>query len=300
MCQETLSDTIRQLVINDYVTPSIKAEVILDTLLTPYVDKIVNRQLKLHTVFVAKEMSIFEEKEHRDNRGAKIDYVLADESAVYLAELKTTDSSIDQTQANRYSKYCKDRTFGEVFGRRLLEIVRDSFAETYRRAFLRDCGEDPDSWDDGSLAEAFHLVFRTRHLGKKYQIEDPSRAYARAAAELIKAAGWTQSEDCRSRKYLYTLGQLMDYMHPDHGDPRPLWRLPLKLLYITPAGSLPHPEPERHDSFYLGSVSLVEAGEYLAGKEDDLAQLLANILKEIYPTAGKQDQRNLRRETWQN
>lgn len=33
----TLKETIEQQVVNDYFTPNIKAEVILDTLLTPYI-----------------------------------------------------------------------------------------------------------------------------------------------------------------------------------------------------------------------------------------------------------------------
>ena len=38
-----LVQEIKKCVVNDYFTPNIKAEVILDTLLTPYVSEIINR-----------------------------------------------------------------------------------------------------------------------------------------------------------------------------------------------------------------------------------------------------------------
>lgn len=295
---DAMRDKLRTWVVNDYFTPNIKAEVILDMLLTQYVAEIVNRQCGLNTVFITKEMSVDDETQRNlnaayGNMGTKIDYILADREAVYLVELKTTDSSIDKTQADRYLTNCKDRTFGEVFGRKLLEIVRDSFAETYANKFVQDCGNEPDSWDESSLSKAFHLVFTTWYLGKKYNIADPSRKYARTAMELIKTAGWAQSDSCRSRKYLYTMGQLMDYMYPENGEHQPLWDLPLKLIYITPTGALPHGALEEEgvkpgEAFYCrskgkGSVSLVEAKKCLSEKSgDELAQLLVEVITDIY------------------
>ena len=96
-------DDIRKWVVNDYFTPNIKAEVILDTLLTPYITEILTDQAKDifsgELCFITKEMSVLESEESKKgsgygNMGTKIDYVLGDEEAVYLVELKTTDSSI--------------------------------------------------------------------------------------------------------------------------------------------------------------------------------------------------------------
>ena len=104
---------IRKWIVNDYFTPNIKAEVILDTLLTPYVTEILKDQTafkgELH--FITKEMSVLESKESEQgsgygNRGTKIDYVLGDEEAIYLVELKTTGSSINLEQADRYLRNC--------------------------------------------------------------------------------------------------------------------------------------------------------------------------------------------------
>ena len=54
-------DEIRKWVVNDYFTPNIKAEVILDTLLTPYSTQIVQGQLNElvgSLTFLSKEMSL--------------------------------------------------------------------------------------------------------------------------------------------------------------------------------------------------------------------------------------------------
>ena len=52
----------------DYFTPNIKAEVILDTLLTPYAAEIINRKYGLETVFVTKQMSVRDIKKQTENQ----------------------------------------------------------------------------------------------------------------------------------------------------------------------------------------------------------------------------------------
>ena len=103
MSENDLMEEIRERVVNDYFTPNIKAEVILDTLLTPYIPQIVRGQLgeKVGSLtFLTKEMSISDEGDE-NNRGPKIDYVLEDDNFVYLVELKTTKGSINTKQAER-------------------------------------------------------------------------------------------------------------------------------------------------------------------------------------------------------
>lgn len=73
--------------------------------------------------------------EPEDDRGAKIDYVFAGEDLVYLVELKTTSGSIKKDQAKRYIECCcfKDKapkTFGSVFGDKLLRILDKKIRET--------------------------------------------------------------------------------------------------------------------------------------------------------------------------
>lgn len=214
---DQLMEQIGKWVVNDYFTPNIKAEVVLDTLLTPYVSGIIKAQCGdkvKEPVFVTKEMSIFEaanqsENTKYGNKGAKIDYILAEpddseEMPVYLAELKTTDSGLEKDQVKRYIQNCRDKSFGAVFGDKLLRIVSSAFGKTYRKEFLKNFGEGP--WGDQTLPEAFNLVFDMDHIKKLNCRTVAGSGYADKALSLIKKAGWTQSDSARSRKYLYTMG----------------------------------------------------------------------------------------------
>ena len=169
-------DKIRELVVRDYFTPNIKAEVVLDTLLTPYVAKIIKNQRERvfggdgdfdgELVFITKEMSVRESEESKNgseygNRGIKIDYVLGDKKTIYLVELKTTGSGIDPEQAERYFDNCrgedgKPKTFGEVFGNKLLSVMKESFGDTYKNSFPKpskyDKAEKP-MWDNDERSE---------------------------------------------------------------------------------------------------------------------------------------------------
>lgn len=123
----------------------------------------------------------------------------------------------------------------------------------------------------------------------------PSKRFAEAAMKLIKKAGWTQKDGVRSRKYLYTAGQLLDYLYPDKSPERKLWNKRLWLIYLTPEGELSvsfenAQDKKNWDGFYRGSFSLKEAGSYLEAKQnrerDELALLLSKIIKDIYPDKG--------------
>ena len=123
----------------------------------------------------------------------------------------------------------------------------------------------------------------------------PSEPFAQAAMKLIKKAGWTQKDGVRSRKYLYTAGQLLDYLYLDKSPERKLWNKPLWLIYLTPEGELSvsfenAQDRKNWDGFYRGSFSLKEAGSYLEAKQnrerDELALLLSKIIEDIYPDKG--------------
>lgn len=279
---ETLESVIRELIVNDYFTPNIKAEVILDTLLTPYIPQILKNQLDIDTVLLTKEMSLEEIPEDgqkpNDDRGSKIDYLLEGE-CVYLVELKTSVGSIDIEQTKRYLNNCCDlagspKTFGDVFGNKLLRIVHKKY---------KDIPCDPQEFED-----SFQTVVGC--TGK----------YAEHAKHFLRAGGLASTH-----KYLYTVGQLMD----NHsGEMQTLWKKTVYLVYLTPAGDRVFPaEPSKKDKqeqdkamqeweelkakweeLYVGpddmysSVSLKAAVSGLRNTKDELAQLLADIITEIY------------------
>ena len=268
---------IKERVVNDYFTPNIKAEVILNTLLTPYITKIIESQMGAQVgslTSLTKEMSI-QEKGGPDNRGTKIDYVLEDEkSCVYLVELKTTNGSISSNQIGRYIDNCCGKTFGEALGDKLLKIVREKFPKASALEDLATLQENAERCGRGKNA-------------------DRARNYLK------------ESKRASTNKYIYTVGQLLDH---HTGDLETLWKAPLRLIYLIPDGKGVFPgrpggkdkqkraEAERQwqkrklewDRFYLGpkgvnsSVSLKAAVSGLRDTKDDLAQLLADIITEIY------------------
>lgn len=283
-------DKIRAWIVNNYFTPNVKAETILDTLLNDYVTEILKDQaaFKGELYFIAKEMSVLESGKGSEygNRGTKIDYVLGDEERVYLVELKTTDSSIRWEQARRYLKNCHGKTFGEVFGDKLLSVMEGAFGKTYKDKVHRL--PEPDKGDNPRrelevLRKAILSVFEIWCPGEGDN--KPSRPYAEAARNLIRAKGWAQLDSARSRKYLYTAGQLLDYLEDSRHRGRTLWDKPLRLIYLTPTGKCPWKKfrKEAYKDFCVGSFSLVRAGEYLKTKrEDELALLLSQVIEDIY------------------
>lgn len=225
-------EQIERWAVNDYFTPNIKAEVILDTLLTPYIPKILkSRYDDIDAVLLAKEMSMIEaqkDEEPENDLGPKVDYVLADktQNCVYLVELKTTDSSIDAGQLALYASLAEQtRDFGDVLGKRLLAILAKSFHIRLG---------DPEGWGDTTLEEAWEKIWAKRsRYDPKGKDPKESASYGKMAMDLIKAKGWAWRSDLRSRKYVYTLGQILDHLHGEYGGAG-LWGRQVKPIYLLP------------------------------------------------------------------
>lgn len=292
----SLSDTIANWVVNDYFTPNIKAEVILDTLLTDYAAEIIKAQCgdkvdkNLH--FVTKEMSLLDESKP-DNTGAKIDYILSDSSYVYLVELKTTNGSIEPNQARNYIERCvaqlhsgvepklaAGKSFGEVLGNKLLSIMAGERGQ-FKSISI---GKEKDR-DESTLKNVFFDILAFKLYQKNSFTYDDHLTYAENAKRFIKERKWAINEANHTRKYLYTMGQILDEIR-DHGA---LWKKELKLIYLTPCGSLPYESYLDYDRFYIhpngcGSVSLCASVPWLraAHPDDECAQLLANTIAAIY------------------
>lgn len=271
----SLSDKIKKQVVNDYFTPNIKAEVILDTLLTPHIEELVQNGhdgIKEDLRLIAKEMSILG-KEGQGDRGPKIDYVLAGANTVYLVELKTTDSSTDDGQLSFYRSIIEDEqaTFGNKLGKRLLDILETHFGLSlkYRNG-------------DQALKDAWTAIWEKRDRFEPREESfpepkegDPDHHHARAALALIKAKGWAWKDKHRSRKYVYTLGQLVDYLRTGT-----LWEKPLKVVYLTPYGNYPSEESKNVLRISLKrEISKLTA----TGDDHDYTQMLQSIVTAIYP-----------------
>ena len=129
---EIFYNLIESWTLNDFCTPNIKAEVIFDMLLSPFITDIVKEGMNSNGRFVllAKEFPL---KVYENNKGPKVDYLLMDDgtSDLYIVELKTDNNSFDVEQYNKYLKAIKNSNIGENFCR----IIKDNTREKYYRKF---------------------------------------------------------------------------------------------------------------------------------------------------------------------
>ena len=118
--------------LNDFCTPNIKAEVIFDMLLSPFITDIVKEGMNSNGRFVllAKEFPL---KVYENNKGPKVDYLLMDDSTndLYLVELKTDNNSFNKKQYSIYLETQKNSDIGENFCR----IIKDNTLERYYKNF---------------------------------------------------------------------------------------------------------------------------------------------------------------------
>lgn len=107
-------DMVRKWTVSDYKTPGIKAEVILDMLISEFVEDLLGFYFNKKVVLLTKELPIrIHYKDSDDdsdakadsNLNAKVDYlVCADGKRLVMVELKTTNESYSDPQKNRMEK----------------------------------------------------------------------------------------------------------------------------------------------------------------------------------------------------
>lgn len=267
-----LMKQLKKWVVNDYFTPNIKAEVILDMLLTPYVGQLLKNECGIDAVFLTKEMSLEEAlKPSNDDRGSKIDYIFWGED-VYLVELKTTSGSIKAKQAKHYIDCCYDKnagfpkSFGDVFGEKLLRILGKRYGSG-------------SSWEIKTLEQSFFKAIGS----------DEEEDYAARASCYLR-----DHNRVSTYKYIYTAGQILDSCRNVKAL-EALWKKKLRLIYITPYGKSPHSDLLKYENFYIQpccplnakSIKLQTAVQALkpesgeSGGEKYL-ELLKDIIREIY------------------
>lgn len=129
---EIFYNLIKFWTLNDFCTPNIKAEVIFDMLLSPFITDIVKDGMNSNGRFVllAKEFPL---KVYKNNKGPKVDYLLMDDSTsdLYLVELKTDNNSFNKKQYRIYLETQKNSDIGENFCR----IIKDNTQEIYYNNF---------------------------------------------------------------------------------------------------------------------------------------------------------------------
>jgi hypothetical protein len=117
---EMIYEILKKWVINDYKTPDVKAEVLIDMLISEYINQIYDVYPNLPgegpSYFITKEFPIKnytvrssqdnsnnskDYKVSKDNRSASVDYLIGKGDILYLTELKTDLNSFSDTQLIR-------------------------------------------------------------------------------------------------------------------------------------------------------------------------------------------------------
>ena len=126
MCDyKAFYEMVKKWTVNDYRTQKIKAEVIVDMLISEYIEDIVSQSLSLRkkVKLIAKEFPIarvgqFPIKKMGDTfskrQYASVDFLMSGEdsnkSVIYLVELKTSDDSLDGLQLWNMLWTCEQRS----------------------------------------------------------------------------------------------------------------------------------------------------------------------------------------------
>ena len=113
-------DMVNKWTVNDYRTQKIKAEVIIDMMISEHIEEIVSQSFGKDIKLIAKEFPIARigqpciksEGEISSNRQyASVDFLMSckesDKPTIYLVELKTSDDSVDGTQLWNMLWTCK-------------------------------------------------------------------------------------------------------------------------------------------------------------------------------------------------
>lgn len=251
----------------DYYTANIKAEVILDMILTPVIEKIltvigqknknlgINGEMKL----LAKEFpmlkpnscaktdeEVFKEvkrspalKSNRENeynyRNCNTDYLMCDKESVYFVELKTTQNSCDHKQMINYRNYlaeCENKKFSSVSGAGFIELLNHVSQTGYSRSSKNKPWGETEKDD---LKRLFEAVIRYPEY----------RGYGKDGEKLPLEEDWVMEKNhhaddaliylkktraVSSKKYLLTAGQMLDHMKDGEW-----WECKqIKLIYLMP------------------------------------------------------------------
>lgn len=232
-------------VINDYFTANVKAEVILDTILTPVIDKILTAACKekgeikreSQIKLLAKEFPILKEKRkegeiRKSYRSCNADYLMCDEESVYLVELKTSMDSDNEEQRKNYIEHCGDKEFSKELGndfiRLLNHVSKTGMSDDALEKTLEERRGKESGWEADDLEWLFKRIVTystTDNVESKKEAWDKQKYYESRAKCYLQ-----REKAVSSKKYLFTAGQMLDKM-----ENKEWWNYKkIKLIYITP------------------------------------------------------------------
>jgi hypothetical protein len=146
-------EMIKKWVKYDYCTPGIKSEVIIDMLISEFIEEIVRfgavkrmpeKENKKDVELITKEFPFAcDQKENRkDDRNFKADYLVADynEKIMYVIELKTSKDSLSDEQFQNYTQKLNPEKFTNYWEFQEELIRKYEYSDGKLRAATEVCG----------------------------------------------------------------------------------------------------------------------------------------------------------------
>ncbi len=216
MLDELISDSV----LNDYYSAGIKAEVVLDTMMTPVIADLLKEQITFtgKPVYITKEFPL--KTSAKDHRNRKADYVLMDNESIYLVELKTSMGSIDKEQLDAYGEKLE-----KYDGKKLV----DEFTELLKSVFGITDEENSDlvSVTDRIVKSLTDSKIRFSDPGKS----DPQEEQREVTEQFIRTL-MKDNNIKSSKKYLLQAAQIVNNSNPSDWGTKDI-----KLIYMMPCES---------------------------------------------------------------
>lgn len=298
--KKDLKTIIYKEVVNDYYTAGIKAEVILDMLLRPELERVLGRLGYPGIKFITKEFPI--PTAENDTHNCNVDYLMYDENLVYLIELKTSSTSEDKKQLENYIDHIfneknKGKSFRELFGERFIWLL--NYVSKSGRKSDNESGKsfDGNEWgklkkqlkkdkDEDCLLELFDKIISSKDKDIMY---DKEVNFSQKAMRYLKKYKKTGSQ-----KYLYQAGQILD------SKPGEWWDKSVRLVYIVPdEGTIKkkiktnlerlHLEEHEDDIKIISIEKITKELKSQNGSdpENEYDAMLISILEDIFGAKGK-------------
>ncbi len=128
---------VKEWTVSDYCTPGIKAEVILDMLISDFIGDLLqfhyNNEKKVTLLLKEYPIKIYEE----NNRNAKVDYLVCVEDAkLVLVELKTTNDSFSDEQECRMKQAVRSGAKSLIdFYNKIVELTGGNLLDRKKYAY---------------------------------------------------------------------------------------------------------------------------------------------------------------------
>ncbi len=219
-----LDELICDSVLNDYYSAGIKAEVVLDTMMTPVIADLLKEQISFsgEPVYITKEFPL--KTATIGHRNRKADYVLMDNKSIYLVELKTSMGSIDKEQLDAYGEKL-DNYNGKKLLYEFTELLKSIYGITDEEN--SDLVSVTDRIVKSLTDSKTGFSDRVSSLSKSDPLEEHREVTEQSIRTLMK-----NKKIKSSQKFLFQAAQIVTNSNPSDWESKDI-----KLIYMMPCKS---------------------------------------------------------------